>query len=417
MHVPSVRPRSGRGRRAVANALSPNATPSVTPTSTPRNTPRGTPRNTPPDQVRPSDGPLSASTMAKIRCPTRLDFMNAVKCDDVRELHRSRMGRRHGALRAASRAIPKSPIFSMRMSKVSNDGSDSDDEGVPAYLNAAILDAMDRLEDCTELKAIVFWLDDLRARHQHHIRITDKDLSNGVALLDAIFIIDSSLFSHASPVRSSALGARRDVGVNRFVERELDEGGHAARRNMQLVRELLARYPWREECADDASIKVPNFEQIDDWSLANFVLLAAVTCEHCDELVGQMLSFDEWVQQRLSDVVARGMETLGLEAAVIPERTDQSDRVSELESLLSEERQRRLECEQQIDALTDALDGWRSTCEDLEEEVLTVNAKLDEALAEIRRLKIAGRSVLRDCDVRKRDSYNRQRRAVRRSGG
>lgn len=301
-------------------------------------------------------------------------------------------------------------MFSMRMSRVTNDGSDSDEEGVPAYLNATILDAMDRLEECAELKAIVYWLDDLRKRHDKRLRIIDKDLSNGVALLDAMYIIDGSLFDTQAGRTNCFLAQLREEDA--YVERDLDEHGRAASRNIQMVRHVLGRYPWREECADDATIKVPNFDEIDDWELANFVLLAAVTCERCDELVGQMLSFDEWVQQRLSDVVARGMETLGLERPAVNEEAEACG--AKLENELAEERRRRRECEAQIEALTEALEGWRSTCQGLEEEVVATRAKLDDAKAEIRRLRATGRSVLRDCEVRKRDSYNRFRSGVRR---
>lgn len=349
--------------------------------------------------------------MSSIRCPTRLDFMNAVKCDDVRELHRSRLGRPSSALRGAARASPRNAMFSMRMSRVTNDGSDSDEEGVPAYLNCTILDAMDRLEECAELKAIVYWLDDLRKRHHKRMRIIDKDLSNGVALLDAMYIIDSTLFN--TQTRRANCFLPQLSGEDCYVERDLDEHGHAASRNIQMVRHVLGRYPWREECADDATIQVPNFEHIDEWDLANFVLLAAVTCERCDELVGQMLSFDEWVQQRLSDVVARGMETLGLERPAVNDEADAGGG-AKLEGELAEERRKRQECEAQIEALTEALEGWRCTCQGLEEEVVATRARLDDAKAEIRRLRATGRSVLRDCEGRKRDSYNRFRGGVRR---
>ncbi|CAN8070097.1 unnamed protein product, partial [Agarophyton chilense] len=92
-------------------------------------------------------------------------------------------------------------------------------------------------------------------------------------------------------------------------------------------------------------------------------------------------------------------------------------RERQLQSALAEERRRREESELQVGALSEALDGWRATCQRLEQEVLDVNARLADARAELRRVRLAARNGLRDCDVRKRDSNVRQRRPTRRSGG
>ena len=274
--------------------------------------------------------PLSPAKMSTIRCPSRVDFLNAVA-----KGHPPPPTRSHPYLR--KRHV-------LRTSSMTS-YDDSDEEAIPAFLNQRILDAMDRLDECYELKAIVVWLDDLRARHDIKHCLVDNDLTNGVALLDAMRIIYPPSIDK--------------------IERQLDEAGEVAKRNLERVRHALTAFPWKGDHQDDSTITPPNFWRIEDWALSGFVLLAGVVCDQSEKFVNQMLEFDDWVQQRLSDVVARGMVTLGVDH---PEDEEDDDNVSDREKLQNERRRRR-RAEQQVDSLKEELDILRDRCEQLERQL------------------------------------------------
>lgn len=287
---------------------------------------------------RESSGLLSTSNISTIRCPTRVDFLNAFS------------GHERNGLRSRR----------LRTSRVTGEGGlvadeDSDEEGVPAYLNSVVLDATDRLEDCQELRAIVMWLDDVRSRNGFRLRITDKVLSNGIAFLDAMYIINKGMFEEGEE----------------YVIRELDEEGNAANQNIEKLRRVLQEYPWQEG-EEDADLTIPNFHDIDVWGLAGYVLLAAVTCEKSEDLIGLMMEYEPLIQERLSDVVARGMETLGVSSG------------------LADEKRRRIAAEDEVERLKGVVDGWRNTCKSLEETVETLTRRVEETRAELHRVKHGG---------------------------
>lgn len=304
-------------------------------------------------EPRRSSGPLSARTMAKIRCPSRVDFINAVNgvppptpCfGSAAALARARarvaaMGAPDSPEDASANPSVRAPLVALRTSRltdeshgterspVSADGAsldgatgvdecssggsphqrdgvrrvdgdvdDDDDQGVPAYLNSLVLDAMDRIGECDELKAIVAWMDSVRSRVGYVHSITDIDLSNGVALLQTLTAVAPEAFDDAPPESC-------------IIRTYLDEAGNAARGNMQNVRDALRRFPWRDGPEGTPLEPVP-FERVDVWSLAGYAVLAAVTGEQSSAEVDRMLQMDDWVQDRLSDIVSSGLQALG----------------------------------------------------------------------------------------------------------
>lgn len=142
-----------------------------------------------------------------IRCPNRVDFLKAVDANLI---------------------------------KNTTDDDDDDDndivDDVPAYLNTHVLDAMDRVSDSDELRAIVSWMDAVRSRHGYATSITDMDVNNGVAMLQTLsvvapeaFIVDGSVVTDAAAVQT-----------------HLDEQGDAARENVRRVCAALRRFPWHD---------------------------------------------------------------------------------------------------------------------------------------------------------------------------
>lgn len=281
-----------------------------------------------------SNGPLSASTMSTIRCPNRVDFLKAMSSSPQPP---PRTVFRRGAYHRlrTSRVTTERPPS---QTPPPNIPDDSDDEPAPAYLNARVLDAMDQLEECPELKAVVIWMDDLRERYGCTLRITDCDLSNGVAMLDALTIIDPSI----SPPEST-----------------LDKAGSAARRNMVRVRAALSVYEW-QQTAEDPVPSPPDFDKVEDAGLAGFILLAAAKSSQADQLLGDMHPFEPWVRERLSDVMAQGMRRLGCDA----------------KATLHHERRRREEAEEEAAVLREEVASlrkeanmWRERFEGLQGEM------------------------------------------------
>lgn len=185
--------------------------------------------------------------------------------------------------------------------------TDDDEPAVPAYLNERVLDAMDRMSECDELRAIVHWADDVRKEHKLTMCMTDIDLTNGVALLEVLHVVAREAF--AGP------GERAEAAV----EKHLDEHGRAAADNIGNVRAALQRFPWRDG-PDGAMLNAVPFDRVDVWGLAGFVVLAAVTGATATKEVDRMLEMDEWVQDRLSDVVTSGLDALGAGKQAAPDR-------------------------------------------------------------------------------------------------
>lgn len=301
-----------------------------------------------PHDDRDSSGLLSEQTMSQIRCPSRVDFINAVKGVPPSTPHfGSATALARSQLRFAATVQPDSPedapadlsvrapLVALRTSRLTDEsrgttsspasedtaccnasmdhphpsvnggrvsgtdaGSDEDDEdGVPAYLNSLVLDAMDRIGECDELKAIVAWMDSVRSRAGLPRSITDIDLTNGVALLQTLKVVAPEAFEGA-PAEDAA------------VCMDLDEAGKVARDNMCKVCTALRRFPWRDG-PDGAALDPVPFDRVDVWSLSGYVVLAAVTGNQASAEVDRMMQMDEWVQDRLSDIVSSGLHALG----------------------------------------------------------------------------------------------------------
>lgn len=247
---------------------------------------------------RHSLGPLSAATLSSFRCPSRQEFLRAFGADDGARASKPRVRARSMAATAAlERGV------AAEEAKLQGAGEDSD-EGVAVHLGAGLLDAMDRLEETPELRAIACWLDDVRSRHNFPIHVTDADLTNGIALLDVLYVIDEKLFAEVEyPDEARA--------PRPYVMRELDESGMNAERNRQVLRRMLTIYPWRDIDDGCKVLKAVDFNRVDTWGLAGFVVLAAYLSEQGKEFASQMMGYEEWVSGALEDVLCRGLELLG----------------------------------------------------------------------------------------------------------
>lgn len=238
----------------------------------------------------------------------------------------------------------------------------SDDEGVPAHLNRCVLDAMDRIAECDELRAVVKWLDALRARAGFVQRLSDVDLGNGIALLQVMSVVAIDTFPQ-----------RQDGSPDVRIERDLDEGGIAAGNNVKVLREALTRFEWRNAPGGQRLHGVA-FDKVDIWGLAGFVALAGVTGTKAGEVVDGMLEMDEWIQERLTDVVTRGLQELG----IVMENRDDED------SLLGE-RRRRQRAEREVVRLQREVQMWRDKTERLEKVVQCERKRVDELRGEVNR--------------------------------
>lgn len=225
---------------------------------------------------------LSDYVLSSIRSPNRVDFFNAVKS---------------GAI------------------KNSAEEDKDDDDDIPIYPNQVVMDSMDRIGECEMLSAVVSWMDGVRARDKCERRITDKDLGNGVAMLQALKAVAPECFIVNGEVSADA------VAVNT----QLDEGGVARRENVHRLCEALRRFPWNDGSGEDGkflttadeegtSISPFPFEQEDVWDLCRFVVLAASTGSRASIEMCQMLEMRDLVGQ-LSDLAQCAMEDLSATVA------------------------------------------------------------------------------------------------------
>lgn len=380
----------------------------------PRRAPAGRPRS---DGPRRSNGPLSAAAMSTFRCPTRQDFLQTV-----------------GAV-APSRARPRSKSFAApgerekawqqqqqyeedAMPNTPADDDEADDDEVPPHLGAALLDAMDKLEETPELKAIATWLDDVRTRHNFPLRITDVDLSNGVALLDALYVVDAGIFADVEYAN--------DADTPRpYVLRELDADGENASKNRHVLRQMLSKFPWRDVDDGGRALKPVDFDRVDTWALGGFVVLAAYSCERGREFATQMVGYDDWVTAALEDVMWRGLQALG----ATPRPTDDScgepsvesscpsdalsgsvgaedggddelywkGRAREVEKEKREQQRKREAAERRAIDAEGKADAWQTAHAGLERAVARLTTQAADATAEVRRLR-AKRGVFREAN-------------------
>lgn len=275
---------------------------------------------------------------------------------------------------------------------------DKDDEvGIAPYLGEKLLDAMDRTETTPELRAINTWLDDLRTRHNFPLRISDVDLSNGVALLDALYVIEAPVFAEVEYGHGNV--------VQPYVRRELDKEGKAAEQNVRVLREALGRFEWRDRDDGGRRLKSIDFTRVDTWGLAGFVVLAAYVCDRADEFVRQMLAYEDWVVGSLEDVMWRGLQALGARDRPPREQSLGSGISEEGSSVLSEEevywkrrtidaekelrmeRKKREELERLVEDLEDKAEAWKNAHKGLQRIVERLKGDVTERKGKIKVLK------------------------------
>lgn len=251
---------------------------------------------------------------------------------------------------------------------------DEEEEGVPQYLNESVLDAMDHISECDELRAIVEWMNDVRKEHGFRRSLTDVDLTNGVAMLQVLKAVAEEAF----------IGEGEEACV---IEMELDAAGIAARDNIDQLRAALRRFPWRDG-PDGTPLRPVSFERVDVWGLAGFVLLAGLTGGKADVEVRRILDMEEWMQDRLSDVLASGLEALGVEGVTGAEVDDVDNRDNRCGGWFAERRKR--------EELEDQVRGLRSSMEELIEErdqlvldLVSERRRAEQVRAELRKLRAA----------------------------
>lgn len=381
------------------------------------------------ESSRRSNGPLSAAAMATFRCPTRQDFLQTVGSTAAAAASKPRPrsksfaapGERDRPWSAAEHAAAR-PNANAEQRK--EEEEDDDDDEVPPHLGAALLDAMDMLEETPELRAIATWLDDVRTRHNFPLRITDVDLSNGIALLDALYIIDETIFADIE-YPDGADSPRP------YVLRQLDEEGSNAARNRQVLRRMLTVFPWRDVDDGNKVLKAIDFDRVDTWALGGFVVLAAYSCKRGREFATQMIGYDDWVTGALEDVMWRGLQALGASArsgagtgtvgscgetsiassttvseaasgsAGGEEGVDDSwywkSRARQLEKESRDARRKKEAAERRAAEAEGKMEAWQMAHAGLERAVARLTTQMADASAELRRVK-GKRGVLKDAN-------------------
>lgn len=418
-----------------------------------------------------STGPLSAHTMSQIRCPTRVDFLNAVNgvascapsygsanalararshprsirnannasiasssCTDVHlktsaERRRSRTPRvtlrtsrltdevaESGSTSSPavlceiagrslqSSDVPVSPtshdddddvIVDAEQNQIgscdksASDGQivwcfdsdkgksddDEEEEGVPEYLNELVLDAMDVISECDELKAIVEWMDLVRKEQGFRRALTDIDLTNGIAMLQVLSTVADEAF-------------RGESEEARAIELVLDQGGQAAKNNIVQLREALRRFPWKDG-PEGAPLQAVPFERVEIWGLAGFVLLAALTGGRCDVEERRILNMEKWMQDRLSDVLASGLEALGAGSSTCQNKDDYRGSEDERQGGWFAERKKRKELEEQVERLSALVEELTEERDQLVVDLVAERRQAEQARTELRWLKAA----------------------------
>eukprot|EP00177_Eucheuma_denticulatum_P003983 GFKZ01007195.1.p1 GENE.GFKZ01007195.1~~GFKZ01007195.1.p1 ORF type:complete len:429 (-),score=96.80 GFKZ01007195.1:388-1674(-) len=346
------------------------------------------------NRSRSSVGPLSSTAMATFRCPTRQDFFQAIQ--------KTRASRRAKSFAVGERDVSllDEPQRKRRVNEhrrvgqgleidlADHEDAEDDDEAIAPHLGGKLLDAMDRMEITPELRAITTWLDDLRTRHNFPLRISDVDLSNGVALLDALYVVDGSVFEEVEYGDGGGI-------VRRYVERNLDEDGMAAARNVRVLRQALGRFNWRDKDDGGRALESLDFAMVDTWGLAGFVVLAAYLCERSDEFVEQMVGYEEWVVKSLEDVMWRGLQALGARdrpgrdesvggvsaseegsSLMSEEESYWKRRALEAEKMLRGERKKREEMEKMAQDLESKADAWEKACKGFERSISKMKGEM-----------------------------------------
>lgn len=333
--------------------------------------------------------------MATFRCPTRQDFFHS-----IRQTKSTRRAKSFAAAGERDVVLLDHPLrrrgtdAENGCSELEQQGEDKDEVGIAPYLGEKLLDAMDRTETTPELRAINTWLDDLRTRHNFPLRISDVDLSNGVALLDALYVIDASVFAEVEYGHGNI--------VQPYVQRELDKEGEVAERNVGVLREALGRFEWRDRDDGGRRLKSIDFTRVDTWGLAGFVVLAAYVCDRADGFVRQMLAYEDWVVGSLEDVMWRGLQALGARdrppreqslgsgiseegsSVLSEEEVYWKRRTAEAEKELRMERRRREDLERIVADLEDKAEAWKNAHRGLQRTVERLKGEMAERKGRIK---------------------------------
>lgn len=252
---------------------------------------------------------------------------------------------------------------------------DEDEEGVPEYLNELVLDAMDRISECDELKAIVEWMDLVRKEKGFRRTLTDIDLTNGIAMLQVLSTVAEEAF----------IGENEEC---RAIELCLDQGGKVAKDNIRRLRAALQRFPWRDG-PEGAPLHPVPFERVSTWGLAGFVLLAALTGQRCDKEVRRILNMEEWMQDRLSDVLASGLQTLGSGSSTCQNDDVEKSCDDNQSGGWFAEREKRKELEAQVGRLSQLVEELTEERDQLVVDLIAERRQAEQARAELRWLRAA----------------------------
>lgn len=268
-----------------------------------------------------SISPLSASAMSKFRCPSRLDFLAQVQA-----LPAPTPRAKSFALGQAPPSLVDSTLVIAE--KNIHDDDDDEEEGVPEQMTSSFLDAMDRVEACAELKALVMWLDQVRKRHNVLMKMTDVDLQNGVALLDVLYLVDAKWFVELEYGQGGRVG--------KYVERNGN-----GEKNLQVLRNVLANVEWRD--SDDGGRKLGKRQFADKtaWEMGPYVLFAAYMGDRKDDMFGDLNVFDDQVVKSLEE----SLDNILTELLREDDNVYWRERVRKAEEREKKERQKRIDLE------------------------------------------------------------------------
>ena len=177
--------------------------------------------------------------------------------------------------------------------------SDPDDilfgeQFVPGKEGISIFRAHEMLVEYPEAQGIVRWLDGLRKNAGKKLSNVDIDLTNGIALVDAMSIISKESLN------------------GKQVKRDFVRPSSVADYNITLLREALTNFVWHDELRGE-NVQTPvDFSELSPWSLAGFVLAAAVNCPNKDEFIQDLMQFDVQSQELLDSTVQRAYKALGI---------------------------------------------------------------------------------------------------------
>lgn len=165
---------------------------------------------------------------------------------------------------------------------------------IPGAEGVNIFRAHEILVEYPEVQGIVRWLDGLRENGGMSISAIDVDLTNGIALVDAMSLISPKLLD------------------GKKVLKDYVRPSSVAEHNIALLRGTLACFPWRDEVRDVSVSPDVDFVDLSPWSLAGYVLAAAVNCPDRERFIEDLMQFDMQTQDLLDSTVQRAYKALGI---------------------------------------------------------------------------------------------------------